>query len=290
MRQLVVSKSITEREARSLDKYLQDIGKIPLLTPEQEVEIVRKLRAWDKIALDKLVKANLRFVVSVAKQYQRQGLSLNDLINEGNLGLITAAKRFDETKWFKFISYAVRRIRQSIMLALAEHARTVRLPLNKIWTLTKLKQKRELLEHELWREPSVSELAEIMHLTEEKLIKELINEDHCVSFDMPTCEDGESNPIIDFYFDPNIESADDSLAFTESLKKDLADALSTLSSRQSEVLKLFYWIWRDEKMSLDDIADHLGFTRERARQIKEKAMALLRRVSRSASLEKYLWR
>ncbi len=289
MRQLIVRKTITDR-GRSLDQYLIAIGRIDLLTPEEEVELAKKIKAWDKASLDKLVEANLRFVVSVAKQYLNQGLPLEDLINEGNLGLIKAAGRFDETRWFKFISFAVRRIRQSIIQGLAEHARVVRLPLNRIGALSKVTKTRDMLEQEFGREPSVSELADIINVTEEKILEELRNEHRAISFDMPTDEDGEGNPIIDFYLDPNMEAIDHSLDYTESLKKDIADALSALSPRQSEVLKLYYWIWRDEKMSLDDIWDHLGLTRERARQVKERAMALLKRESRSKSLRKHLWK
>ncbi len=287
MRQLKITKSITNRESQSLEKYLQEIGKIDLLTPEEEVDLAKRIKQGDQQALENLTKANLRFVVSVAKQYQNQGLSLSDLINEGNLGLIKAAKRFDETRGFKFISYAVWWIRQSILQALAEQSRIVRLPLNKVGSLNKINRAFSQLEQEYEREPSSDELAEILEIGAEEVEKTLSVAARHVSMDAPFV-DGEDNSLLDVLENDNINSTDKKLEYNESLRTEIARSLNTLTERQCDVVKLYFGIGEEHPMSLEDIGDRFGLTRERVRQIKDKAINKLRSVSRSKLLKHYL--
>ena len=287
MRQLKITKSITNRESQSLEKYLQEIGKVDLLTPEEEVDLAKRIKQGDQIALENLTKANLRFVVSVAKQYQNQGLSLSDLINEGNLGLIKAAKRFDETRGFKFISYAVWWIRQSILQALAEQSRIVRLPLNKVGSLNKINRAFSQLEQEFEREPSSDELAEILEIGAEEVEKTLGVAARHVSMDAPFV-DGEDNSLLDVLENDNIHSTDKKLEYNESLRTEITRSLSTLTERQCDVVKLYFGIGEEHPMSLEDIGDRFGLTRERVRQIKDKAINKLRSVSRSKLLKHYL--
>jgi RNA polymerase primary sigma factor len=254
MRQLKISKSITNRESQSLEKYLQEIGKVDLITPEEEVQLAIRIKQGDLQALDRLTKANLRFVVSVAKQYQNQGLSLPDLINEGNLGLIKAAQRFDETRGFKFISYAVWWIRQSILQSLAEQSRIVRLPLNKVGLTNRINRAFQQLEQEYEREPSA----------------------------------GEDSTLIDVMINPNSESADEQIEHKDSLKLEIERSLNTLTERQQEVIRFFFGIGIDHPMSLEDIGERFSLTRERVRQIKDKAITKLRNASRSKLLRSYL--
>lgn len=287
MRQLKITKSITNRESQSLEKYLQEIGKVDLLTPEEEVDLAKRIKQGDQEALENLTKANLRFVVSVAKQYQNQGLSLSDLINEGNLGLIKAAKRFDETRGFKFISYAVWWIRQSILQALAEQSRIVRLPLNKVGSLNKINRAFSQLEQEYEREPSSDELAEILEIGAEEVEKTLGVAARHVSMDAPFV-DGEDNSLLDVLENDNIHSTDKKLEYNESLHTEITRSLSTLTERQCDVVKLYFGIGEEHPMSLEDIGDRFGLTRERVRQIKDKAINKLRSVSRSKLLKHYL--
>lgn len=287
MRQLKITKSITNRESQSLEKYLQEIGKVDLLTPEEEVDLAKRIKQGDQEALENLTKANLRFVVSVAKQYQNQGLSLSDLINEGNLGLIKAAKRFDETRGFKFISYAVWWIRQSILQALAEQSRIVRLPLNKVGSLNKINRAFSQLEQEFEREPSSDELAEILEIGSEEVEKTLGVAARHVSMDAPFV-DGEDNSLLDVLENDNIHSTDKKLEYNESLRTEITRSLSTLTERQCDVVKLYFGIGEEHPMSLEDIGDRFGLTRERVRQIKDKAINKLRSVSRSKLLKHYL--
>ncbi|HLU95100.1 MAG TPA: RNA polymerase sigma factor RpoD/SigA [Membranihabitans sp.] len=287
MRQLKITKSITNRESQSLEKYLQEIGKVDLLTPEEEVDLAKRIKQGDQEALENLTKANLRFVVSVAKQYQNQGLSLSDLINEGNLGLIKAAKRFDETRGFKFISYAVWWIRQSILQALAEQSRIVRLPLNKVGSLNKINRAFSQLEQEFEREPSSDELAEILEIGAEEVEKTLGVAARHVSMDAPFV-DGEDNSLLDVLENDNIHSTDKKLEYNESLRTEITRSLSTLTERQCDVVKLYFGIGEEHPMSLEDIGDRFGLTRERVRQIKDKAINKLRSVSRSKLLKHYL--
>lgn len=287
MRQLKITKSITNRESQSLEKYLQEIGKVDLLTPEEEVDLAKRIKQGDQQALEDLTKANLRFVVSVAKQYQNQGLSLSDLINEGNLGLIKAAKRFDETRGFKFISYAVWWIRQSILQALAEQSRIVRLPLNKVGSLNKINRAFSQLEQEYEREPSSDELAEILEIGPEEVEKTLGVAARHVSMDAPFV-DGEDNSLLDVLENDNIHSTDKKLEYNESLRTEIARSLNTLTERQCDVVKLYFGIGEEHPMSLEDIGDRFGLTRERVRQIKDKAINKLRSVSRSKLLKHYL--
>jgi len=287
MRQLKITKSITNRESQSLEKYLQEIGKVDLLTPEEEVDLAKRIKQGDQEALENLTKANLRFVVSVAKQYQNQGLSLSDLINEGNLGLIKAAKRFDETRGFKFISYAVWWIRQSILQALAEQSRIVRLPLNKVGSLNKINRAFSQLEQEFEREPSSDELAEILEIGAEEVEKTLGVAARHVSMDAPFV-DGEDNSLLDVLENDNIHSTDKELEYNESLRTEIARSLNTLTERQCDVVKLYFGIGEEHPMSLEDIGDRFGLTRERVRQIKDKAINKLRSVSRSKLLKHYL--
>jgi RNA polymerase primary sigma factor len=287
MRQLKISKSITNRESQSIEKYLQEIGKEDLLTPEEEVELARRIRAGDQTALEKLTRANLRFVVSVAKQYQNNSLSLNDLINEGNLGLVKAAQKFDETRGFKFISYAVWWIRQSIIQALAEHSRLVRLPLNKVGSLTKINKAFSDLEQKYQREPTAEELAELLEIPVEEVEATLGISARHVSMDAPFTE-GESNALIDVLDNPNAEKTDIALEYKESLQMETDRILATLTDREREVIKLFFGIGVEHPMTLEDIGESLGITRERIRQIKDKAITKLRTQSRSKALKAYL--
>ncbi len=287
MRQLKITKSITNRESQSLEKYLQEIGKVDLLTPEEEVDLAKRIKQGDQIALEKLTKANLRFVVSVAKQYQNQGLSLSDLINEGNLGLIKAAQRFDETRGFKFISYAVWWIRQSILQALAEQSRIVRLPLNKVGSLNKINKAFSELEQEYEREPSSDELAELLEIPTEEVETTLGVAARHVSMDAPFVE-GEDNSLLDVLENSGTPGTDTGLAYAESLRREIERSLSTLTDRQCDVIKLYFGINVEHPMSLEDIGDKFGLTRERVRQIKDKAINKLRSKSRSKLLKHYL--
>ena len=287
MRQLKITKSITNRESQSLEKYLQEIGKVELISPEEEVKLAVRIKQGDQLALDKLTKANLRFVVSVAKQYQNQGLSLPDLINEGNLGLIKAAQRFDETRGFKFISYAVWWIRQSILQALAEQSRIVRLPLNKVGLTNRINKAYSQLEQEFEREPSPEELAEILDIDTEEVAATLGVAARHVSMDSPLSE-GEENTLIDVLENPNAESTDGQIIHNESLKLEIERSLHTLTDRQQDVIRFFFGIGVDHPMSLEDIGEKFSLTRERVRQIKDKAITKLRSASRCKLLRSYL--
>jgi RNA polymerase primary sigma factor len=287
MRQLKITKSITNRESQSLEKYLQEIGKVELISPEEEVKLAIRIKQGDQKALDKLTKANLRFVVSVAKQYQNQGLTLPDLINEGNLGLIKAAQRFDETRGFKFISYAVWWIRQSILQALAEQSRIVRLPLNKVGLTNRIQKAYSQLEQEFEREPSAEELAEMLELDIEEVSSTLGIGGRHISVDTPLSE-GEENTLIDVLENPNAERAEMNIEHKESLKQEIDRSLKTLTERQKEVICFFFGIGVDHPMSLEDIGDRFNLTRERVRQIKDKAITKLRSNSRSKMLRSYL--
>ena len=287
MRQLKITKSITNRESQSLEKYLQEIGKVDLLTPEEEVDLAKRIKQGDQEALERLTKGNLRFVVSVAKQYQNQGLSLSDLINEGNLGLIKAAQRFDETRGFKFISYAVWWIRQSILQALAEQSRIVRLPLNKVGSLNKINRAFSELEQKFEREPSAEELASILEIPTEEVETTLGVAARHVSMDAPFV-DGEDNSLMDVLENSSTPGTDSALEYVESLRREIERSLSTLTDRQCDVIKLYFGIGIDHPMSLEDIGDKFGLTRERVRQIKEKAIRRLRHSSRNKFLKSYL--
>ena len=287
MRQLKITKSITNRESQSLEKYLQEIGKVELITPEEEVRLARQIKLGDQNALDRLTKANLRFVVSVAKQYQNQGLSLPDLINEGNLGLIKAAQRFDETRGFKFISYAVWWIRQSILQSLAEQARIVRLPLNKVGLTNRIQKAYSALEQEYEREPSAEELAAYLEMDiEEVKASSNISSRH-VSIDTPLSE-GEENTLLDVLENNNVDRTDSELDHNVSLKIEIERSLTALTERQKEVICYFFGIGCDHPMSLEDIGEHFHLTRERVRQIKDKAITKLRSASRCKLLRTYL--
>jgi RNA polymerase primary sigma factor len=285
MRQLKITKSITNRESASLDKYLQEIGKEDLITIEEEVELAQRIRKGDKIALERLTRANLRFVVSVAKQYQNQGLSLPDLINEGNLGLIKAAEKFDETRGFKFISYAVWWIRQSILQALAEQSRIVRLPLNQVGSLNKINKAYNKFEQEYERTPTSEELAETLELPKEKVTDTLKVSGRHISMDAPFT-DGEDNTLLDVISNNDSPNADKEL-IKESLAKEVDRALATLTERERDIIKLFFGIGIQE-MTLEEIGVKFGLTRERVRQIKEKAIRRLRHTTRSKLLKSYL--
>ncbi|NVO21021.1 MAG: RNA polymerase sigma factor RpoD/SigA [Bacteroidetes bacterium] len=286
MRQLKITKSITNRETASLDKYLQDIGKEELITADQEVELARRIRSGDQKALDKLCRANLRFVVSVAKQYQNQGLSLPDLINEGNLGLIKAAQRFDETRGFKFISYAVWWIRQSILQALAEQSRIVRLPLNQVGSLNKIKKETSRLEQKFERLPSADEIAEALEIPGYKIDAALRISTRYVSMDAPLAED-EDTKFIDMFIDEDAPFTDSGL-MRESLAKEIQRSLSTLSEKERDVINLYYGIGIPNGLTLEEIGAKFDLTRERVRQIKEKAIRRLKHNSRSKLLKSYL--
>lgn len=287
MRQLKITKSITNRESQSLEKYLQEIGKVELITPEEEVKLAIRIKQGDQLALEKLTKANLRFVVSVAKQYQNQGLTLPDLINEGNLGLIKAAQRFDETRGFKFISYAVWWIRQSILQALAEQSRIVRLPLNKVGLTNRISKAFSQLEQEFEREPTPEELAFLLDMDAEEIAATLGVAARHVSMDQPL-SDGEDSTLIDVLINHNAVSTDNELAFKASLKTEIDRSLSTLTERQKDVIRFFFGIGVDHALSLEDIGEHFNLTRERVRQIKDKAITKLRTASRCKLLKTYL--
>jgi RNA polymerase primary sigma factor len=287
MRQLKITKSITNRESQSLEKYLQEIGRVPLITPEEEVQLAARVKQGDGNALDRLVAANLRFVVSVAKQYQNQGLTLSDLINEGNLGLIKAAQRFDETKGFKFISYAVWWIRQSILQALAEQSRIVRLPLNKVGLNNRISKAINQLEQEFEREPTAYEIAENLELDLDEINSSLNFNHRHISMDAPLGE-GEEGTFLDIMLNPNAESANEKVDHYDSLKTEVFRTLSTLTERQKQVLCYFFGIGIDNPLSLEDIGHHFSLTRERVRQIKDKALAKLQNTSRSKLLRSYL--
>lgn len=286
MRQLKITKSITNRESASLDKYLQEIGREELITAEEEVILAKKIKDGDQRALEKLTRANLRFVVSVAKQYQNQGLSLPDLINEGNLGLIKAARRFDETRGFKFISYAVWWIRQSILQALAEQSRIVRLPLNQVGSLNKINKAYSKLEQQFEREPSAEELADILDLPIDKVSDTMKVSGRHVSMDAPFAN-GEESSLLDVLVNIDSPKADTGL-MNESLSKEIDRALSTLTERERDVVKLFFGIGLNHGLTLEEIGDKFDLTRERVRQIKEKAIRRLRHSSRSKLLQQYL--
>ena len=285
MRQLKITKSITKRESASLDKYLQEIGREDLITVEEEVELAQAIKRGDRRALEKLTRANLRFVVSVAKQYQNQGLSLPDLINEGNLGLIKAAEKFDETRGFKFISYAVWWIRQSILQALAEQSRIVRLPLNQVGSLNKINKAFSRFEQEHERRPSPEELAETLDLPAEKVADTLRVSGRHISVDAPFVE-GEDNSLLDVLVNDDSPVADKTL-INESLSTEVERALATLTERERDIIRLFFGI-NCQEMTLEEIGEKFGLTRERVRQIKEKAIRRLRHSSRSKLLKTYL--
>lgn len=281
-----ITKQYTNRESQSLDKYLQEIGKVDLLTPEQEIDLAIKIKRGDHSALEVLVKANLRFVVSVAKQYQNQGLSLGDLINEGNLGLIKAAKRFDETRGFKFISYAVWWIRQSILQALAEQSRIVRLPLNRVGALNKIGKAYSNLEQEFEREPNAVELAKELEMELDEVADAMKISGRHVSVDAPF-QHGEENRLLDVLSNEE-QPAPDQILMSDSLRSEIERALSTLTDREAEVIKLYFGLNKEHSLTLEEIGEKFNLTRERVRQIKEKAIRRLRHASRSKNLRAYL--
>ena len=287
MRQLKIIKSITNRESQALEKYLQEIGREELLTVEEEVELAQKIHKGDKRALERLVRANLRFVVSVAKQYQNQGLSLPDLINEGNLGLIRAAEKFDETRGFKFISYAVWWIRQSILQALAEQSRIVRLPLNQSGSLNKINKMQQKFEQEYERRPSIEEIAEGIDLPEEKVEDAMKSNTRHISVDAPFSTDDESNTLLDVLEDTTTPDADNVLV-TESLRAEITKALSILKERERQIVEASYGIGAGGEMTLEEIGAKYGLSRERVRQIKEKAIRRLRTTTNSELLKSFL--
>ena len=286
MRQLKISKQVTNRETASLDKYLQEIGKVDLITADEEVSLAQRIRAGDRAALEKLTKANLRFVVSVSKQYQNQGLSLPDLINEGNLGLIKAANRFDETRGFKFISYAVWWIRQSILQALAEQSRIVRLPLNKIGAINKINKAYARLEQEFEREPNFEEIATLLEISETEVKDSIRNSGRHVSMDAPLMQD-EDNNMYDVLRSDDIPTPESGLIY-ESLRKEVERAISTLTPRESDVIRFYFGLNGSYPMTLEEIGEKFELTRERVRQIKEKAIRRLKTTSRSNILQSYL--
>ena len=286
MRQLKISKQITNRESQSLDKYLQEIGKVDLITADEEVILAKKIKEGDQIALEKLTKANLRFVVSVAKQYQNQGLTLGDLINEGNLGLIKAAQRFDETRGFKFISYAVWWIRQSILQALAEQSRIVRLPLNRVGSLNKISKTFSELEQRYEREPSPDELADVLKVTVAEVIDTMKISGRHVSMDAPFIQ-GEENSLLDVLENDGEDTPDQGL-ISDSLRKEVTRALGTLTQRESDVIALYFGLNGEHALTLEEIGEKFSLTRERVRQIKEKAIRRLRHTTRSKTLKPYL--
>ncbi len=288
MRQLKITKQVTNRETVSLDKYLQDISRIDLVSAEEEAELAKLIRQGDKNALEKLTKSNLRFVVSVAKQYQNQGLNLSDLINEGNIGLIKAAERFDETRGFKFISYAVWWIRQSIMQAIAEQARIVRLPLNKIGNITKINRTFSQLEQIHEREPSVDEVAELLEITVAEVKDSLSISGKHISVDAPLSNEEESNTILDILVEKEGMLNPDKELMTQSLRNEIERSFTTLSYREAEVLRLYYGINCKTSQTLEEIGEQFELTRERVRQIKEKALRKLKHTSRCKLLKCYL--
>jgi len=287
MRQLKITKSITNRESQSLEKYLQEIGKVELISPEEEVKLAILIKQGDQFSLDKLTKANLRFVVSVAKQYQNQGLTLPDLINEGNVGLIKAAQRFDETRGFKFISYAVWWIRQSILQALAEQSRIVRLPLNKVGLSNRISKAYSQLEQEYEREPTSEEIAYLLDMETEEVAATMGASARHISMDQPFA-DGEEGSLMDLLENPNAESTDMHISFKVSLSTEIDRSLSTLTERQKDVIRFFFGIGVDHPLSLEDIGERYSLTRERVRQIKDKAITKLRSTSRCKLLRTYL--
>jgi len=287
MRQLKITKSITNRESASLDKYLQEIGREELITAEEEVQLAKKIRDGDQSALEKLTRANLRFVVSVAKQYQNQGLSLPDLINEGNLGLIKAAKRFDETRGFKFISYAVWWIRQSILQALAEQSRIVRLPLNKIGAINKINKVYAKLEQQLEREPTAAEVAVVMDLLPHEIFETLKNNGKHISMDAPLSTSDDTGSMYDVIEEKDSLSPDKEL-LDDSLRQEIERSLSTLMPREADVIRLYFGLTGKQPLTLEEIGDKFDLTRERVRQIKEKAVRRLKHTSRSKLLKSYL--
>ena len=286
MRQLKITKQVTNRETASLDKYLQEIGKVELITAEMEVELAQRIKAGDQVALEKLTKANLRFVVSVAKQYQNQGLTLPDLINEGNLGLIKAAQRFDETRGFKFISYAVWWIRQSILQALAEQSRIVRLPLNKIGSINKINKAYATLEQEHERAPSANEIADNLEMGENDVKESMRNSGRHVSMDAPLVE-GEDSNLYDVLNSGDSPNPDDDL-MQDSLRTEIERSLATLTPREGDVVRLYFGLAGAHAMTLEEIGEKFDLTRERVRQIKEKAIRRLKHTSRSKILKTYL--
>jgi RNA polymerase primary sigma factor len=287
MRQLKITKQVTNRETASLDKYLQEIGRVDLITAEEEVELAKRIKAGDQIALEKLTKANLRFVVSVSKQYQNQGLSLPDLINEGNLGLIKAAQRFDETRGFKFISYAVWWIRQSILQALAEQSRIVRLPLNKIGSINKINKAFAKLEQEFERPPTPAELAEVLEMTLDEVKQSMRNSGRHVSMDAPLTTNEDGGTLMDVMANNDAPKTDHVL-MAESLQKEIERSLSTLTDKEREIIRLFFGIGMNHGLTLEEIGAKFNLTRERVRQIKEKAIRRLRHTSRNKLLKSYL--
>jgi RNA polymerase primary sigma factor len=286
MRQLKITKQVTNRETASLDKYLQEIGKVDLITAEEEVELARRIKQGDQEALEKLTKANLRFVVSVSKQYQNQGLNLPDLINEGNMGLIKAAQRFDETRGFKFISYAVWWIRQSILQALAEQSRIVRLPLNKIGSINKINKAIARLEQENEREPDAKEIAGLLEITETEVKESMRNAGRHVSMDAPLIQD-EDNTMYDVLKSEESVTPETGLLY-ESLRKEIDRAISTLTQREADVIRLYFGLNGGHPMTLEEIGEKFDLTRERVRQIKEKGIRRLKHTSRSKILKSYL--
>jgi RNA polymerase primary sigma factor len=288
MRQLKITKQVTNRETASLDKYLQEIGRVELISAEEEVELARRIKAGDRKALERLTKANLRFVVSVSKQYQNQGLTLSDLINEGNVGLIKAAERFDETRGFKFISYAVWWIRQSILQALAEQARIVRLPLNKIGTINKINRAFSELEQKFERPPSAEELAEFLECTTEEVKQSLSNTSRHISMDAPLVESDESSSsMYDVLLNETMPSPEQDLV-VESLRTEIERSLNTLTPREGDVVRLNYGLNGRTALTLEEIGERFDLTRERVRQIKEKAIRRLKHTARSRMLKTYL--
>lgn len=288
MRQLKIIKSLTNRESPSFEKYLQEVSRMDMVSPDEEVKLARRIKNGDKVALDKLVRANLRFVISVSKQYQNQGLTLPDLINEGNIGLIKAAERFDETKGFKFISYAVWWIRQSILQALAEQARIVRLPLNKIGTINKMNKVFSELEQQLQRPPSIEEIAEAMDISPDDVKKSISNANRHVSMDAPLKdEDSSSSNMLDLMENKDLPNPDNKVIH-ESLQKEIESSLKTLTLREGDVIRLYFGLNNRPPMTLEEIGMYFDLTRERVRQIKEKGIRRMKRHSRSRFLKAYL--
>ncbi|MFN6037645.1 MAG: RNA polymerase sigma factor RpoD/SigA [Bacteroidota bacterium] len=287
MRQLKITKQVTNRETASLDKYLQEIGRVELITAEEEVDLARRIKQGEQWALEKLTKANLRFVVSVSKQYQNQGLSLPDLSNEGNLGLIKAAQRFDETRGFKFISYAVWWIRQSILQALAEQSRIVRLPLNKIGSINKINKTFAKLEQEFEREPSADEIAQVLEMTTDDIKETMKNNGRHVSMDAPLSSSEDGGSMYDVMTNEDLPSPEGGL-INESLQREIERALTTLTSREADVVRLYFGLSGQHPLTLEEIGEKFDLTRERVRQIKEKAVRRLKHTSRSKILRTYL--